>query len=845
MLLQAALLINAALVVGRSDWVAVPASLAAVAVCGGFLGILLAKTSCPDVIAHLTAAIVGLWAIGFQVLTVFPELGASRRDRLAELIERSRIWYRGTTSGNQQDDTILFALVLAFTLWLVSYLAVWTLFRRRWVLVSILLPGFLVLVTLGYSPELGSMPLVVALLLSGGLSALYFAFRRDQVWRRFRIPSAPGISRRVSSVGTMLVVAVLILAWSLPQGSANDTIDNLRDRVQGPAESIGNWWIDVVPSIGDSSPPSSESYADFDNSFEMGGAPPPGNDVAATLTGVAGRPYLAGMRYGVYTGRGWESDVAETFDARDANGNEYSPQMTFQPQQDLALSTSVATLTEPVTGNVTLVRPRRELLFTIDAYLRADLPTSVQLSWRQLENELFDLRTEDVPSDLQPLASLLLSTKEFSSGRADSDGSPLPDDEPTANRIVNERQWLRERFVETRWTIDEAGAITLIVSGQIPQYDDVEAVFARSPMPEGSQYEITGLESNATDEDLRNAGSDYPVFVRDRYLSLPESVTQRTRDFAVSLAGELSNSFDIARAIEREVRTHIEYSRDVDSPPSGSDGVDYVLFESPIGDCDFYASAMAVLLRAVDIPSRVVVGFHPSTIEPTTNSIGYLESDAHVWVEVFFPGYGWIPFEPTQSEPLRDYGPDEGGEPDALDLPTSTPTPLPDVTPTPTEDAAQEISPSPTPIPPAINEVTRTGSGGGSWRDWIPWAVVTVLMGLSGLAWFAWTKPYRGLSPAGLLVFQVTRFGRWMGVQRDPAMTPDEYAAELGNVVPAAKAPLQHVTQMYTTERYGNQALSRTQHRDGARALRYVRRSIARALFRRQTPSNRSTTSER
>ena len=209
MLLQAALLINAALVVGRSDWVEVPASLAAVAVCGGVLGYLLAKTSCPDVIAHLTAAIVGMWAIGFQVLTVFPELGASRRDRFAELIDRARVWYRGTTSGNQQDDTVLFAFALAFTLWLVSYLAVWTLFRRRWVLVSILLPGFLVLVTLGYSPELGSPHLIVALLLSGMLSALYFAFRRDQVWRRFRIPSPQGISRRVSGVGTVLVVVVL------------------------------------------------------------------------------------------------------------------------------------------------------------------------------------------------------------------------------------------------------------------------------------------------------------------------------------------------------------------------------------------------------------------------------------------------------------------------------------------------------------------------------------------------------------------------------------------------------------------------------------------------------------
>ncbi len=456
-LLQAALLINAALVVGRSDWVEVPASLAAVAVCGGMLGYLLAKTSCPDVIAHLTAAIVGMWAIGFQVLTVYPELGASRRDRFAELIDRARVWYRGTTAGNQQDDTVLFAFALAFTLWLVSYLAVWTLFRRRWVLVSILLPGFLVLVTLGYSPELGSPHLIVALLLSGMLSALYFAFRRNQVWRRFRIPSPQGISRRVSGVGTVLVVVVLVLAWSLPEGSANDTFDDFRDRAQGPAESISNWWSDTMPSLATDDRSAADTYASFEDSFELGGGVSLGDEQAVTLRGVQEPQYLVGLRYDVYTGRGWESDVADTFNPNGPDGTVYSPQLTFRPQQDVALSGAVSGQTEPVTGLVTLLRPRGELLFTLDAYLRSDLPTSVQLSWLQLENQPFDLKSEDVPADLRPLASLLLSTRDFDDGNTDQDGVPLPDDEQTATRIVSERQNLRLRFLETSWEIDDIG----------------------------------------------------------------------------------------------------------------------------------------------------------------------------------------------------------------------------------------------------------------------------------------------------------------------------------------------------------------------------------------------------
>ena len=163
-----------------------------------------------------------------------------------------------------------------------------------------------------------------------------------------------------------------------------------------------------------------------------------GDEQAVTLRGVQEPQYLVGLRYDVYTGRGWESDVADTFNPNGPDGTVYSPQLTFRPQQDVALSGAVSGQTEPVTGSVTLLRPRGQLLFTFDAYLRSDLPTSVQLSWLQLENQPFDLRSEDVPADLRPLASLLLSTMEYSDGNTDQDGVPLPDD--AANRDANRQR---------------------------------------------------------------------------------------------------------------------------------------------------------------------------------------------------------------------------------------------------------------------------------------------------------------------------------------------------------------------------------------------------------------------
>ena len=183
-------------------------------------------------------------------------------------------------------------------------------------------------------------------------------------------------------------------------------------------------------------------------------------------------------------------------------------------------------------------RATGELLFTLDAYLRSDLPTSVQLSWLQLENQPFDLRSEDVPADLRPLASLLLSTKIIAMG------TPIrtvcrcrtmskPRRESSANDTT-----FAFAFWRRSWEIDTSGAITLFVTGQVPVYDDIEAVFARNPVAGGSHYEVTGLESERRPTTCVDAGTDYPTYVEDRYLTLPESVTQRTQALAVSLAGE-------------------------------------------------------------------------------------------------------------------------------------------------------------------------------------------------------------------------------------------------------------------------------------------------------------------
>ncbi|MBP2097237.1 transglutaminase-like domain-containing protein [Enterococcus rivorum] len=137
---------------------------------------------------------------------------------------------------------------------------------------------------------------------------------------------------------------------------------------------------------------------------------------------------------------------------------------------------------------------------------------------------------------------------------------------------------------------------------------------------------------------------------------IPMTMPTRINELATKLTKQEKNQYDKVKAIETYLRTTggYRYSK-IDTPytPEDKDYVDYFLFESKIGYCDNYSSAMVILLRTLDIPSRWVKGFAPGERSydsaAATNKYTIRNSDAHSWPEVYFEGYGWIPFEPTPS----------------------------------------------------------------------------------------------------------------------------------------------------------------------------------------------------
>ncbi len=137
--------------------------------------------------------------------------------------------------------------------------------------------------------------------------------------------------------------------------------------------------------------------------------------------------------------------------------------------------------------------------------------------------------------------------------------------------------------------------------------------------------------------------------IYDTYLQLPEDLPQRVHDLSASLVASSENNYDKAKAIEQYLASNFPYNLDVRSTPRNRDFVDYFLFDQKEGYCSYYASAMTILARCAGLPARYVEGYMlpPDPVKDKNDTFVVTNMQAHAWVEIYFEGYGWLPFEPT------------------------------------------------------------------------------------------------------------------------------------------------------------------------------------------------------
>ncbi|HAE43613.1 MAG TPA: hypothetical protein DCG34_11970 [Clostridiales bacterium] len=155
------------------------------------------------------------------------------------------------------------------------------------------------------------------------------------------------------------------------------------------------------------------------------------------------------------------------------------------------------------------------------------------------------------------------------------------------------------------------------------------------------------------------------------YLNLPDSITDRTAELTRDIVIEAENDYQKALAIEKYLRTNYRYTLEGDVLPDGREFVDFFLFDSKVGYCTYYATAMAVMLRLEGIPSRYVEGYVAQELVATGIYEVY-QNNAHAWVEAFIEPAGWMTFEPTSSLPAitrrGEHPATPGGDRDPSDI---------------------------------------------------------------------------------------------------------------------------------------------------------------------------------
>jgi protein-glutamine gamma-glutamyltransferase len=134
------------------------------------------------------------------------------------------------------------------------------------------------------------------------------------------------------------------------------------------------------------------------------------------------------------------------------------------------------------------------------------------------------------------------------------------------------------------------------------------------------------------------------------YLQLPQDIDPRIQTLALDITGKASTVMDKATAVEAYLKRYYKYTLELTWDP-GDEPISTFLFSAKAGHCEYFASSMAILLRTVGIPTRLVNGFLMGEYNPVGGDYIIRESDAHSWVEVYVPGSGWLEFDPTPPDP--------------------------------------------------------------------------------------------------------------------------------------------------------------------------------------------------
>lgn len=377
-----------------------------------------------------------------------------------------------------------------------------------------------------------------------------------------------------------------------------------------------------------------------------------------------------------------------------------------------------------------------------------------------------------------------------------------------------------------------------------PTEEDLVGLNAVPELFFGETYQLETQVSVPTASDLRRTSTDYPAWL-DRYLQLPEDFSPRVTALAAGIARGDRHPYDIAADITRYLRINIAYARTIPPVPAGADPMEWFLFEEQTGFCNYYATAQVMMLRSLGIPARFVVGYAEGEYDSQTRTYTVRKLDSHAWPEVYFMAYGWVPFEPTVSQPalILPAGVDRTDQdiapPDSADTPLMDDIfddPLAGLEEMPAGDLGEfEV------LPPRVEGTT------------VAWILLVIFLMVLGLGVFILQRPdlfkisidplpvlleraldkrgkpvpywlrrwsyYARMSAAERAYRQLCRAINLTGQRLNAAQTPSERAQTLTKLIPQAYQPALEIVSEYYLDKFSNHYFNEAVARSAGRQV--------------------------
>jgi hypothetical protein len=698
-----------------------------VALLGVAVGAALATSRFGPRMAAIFAVLYGALAVTWMAAgTLDPALPWS--ERISALNDRALFYLGVLLRGENNQDPLMFVMLIAGLYWLFAAYGAWAVFRRRGLWSAVVPAGLALLISVNY--YVGRAPMGGYV---GGyvLLAILFVLRRHLVarreaWDAMRTQSPPHGAAAIAQAGALAALVIVALAWGGPAFARSDAVADLWADISRP-------WPHLREQIGDAfgrlRSPAVVVEDAFGESLQLGAGAEPEDTLVMFVKpdrslSPGSRFYWRARIYDTYIARQWSASPGEPFEF------------------------------DPTSGD--LLARRYQGRLTVDVEITSQLP-----AFRMLY----------LPS--QPL-------------------------------------WVSR---------DSTAAVTIADEESV----DVSSVTSHAPVMPGESYRVRSSVAAVTAERLRAAGTDYPGWVRPRYLQLPVTITERTRALAEEITAGFETPYDKVAAITRWLRNHILYSRTTFPPPEGVEPIDWFLFDYRVGFCNYYASAEVVLLRSLGIPARLAVGYASGTYDEETGVYVVRAADAHAWPEVFFPGYGWVEFEPTTSLPDLER-PDTsataveidrllGADPGFGEEPTGRPGHDPSLEMGSIEEQASPwaaLASRPL-LLLGLLAASVAGLALGLWLWLDPYAKARALGTVSqrmrrigvGPRSAALEPPPAPATPSGETYFRWTLWLGRIGLPLSPAQTPFERAEAFASRLPEAREAAWSLVSAYVRERFG------------------------------------------